>query len=115
MLHQFFLHTTAWALDVITSVTLKCLLKKGLDNYFPIGVGTGEAEGALAPPILGIMCIKYAEFILDTPFGAPLSCLRSYARPVARLLSGEVLISHYRDHALFRDYTNAARVSGGTL
>ena len=36
-------------------------------------------------------------------------------RPVARLLSGEVLISHYRDHALFRDYTNAARGSGGTL
>ena len=36
-------------------------------------------------------------------------------RPVARLLSGEVLISHYRDHALFRNYTNAARGSGGTL
>ena len=39
----------------------------------------GGAEGALAPPILGIMCIKYAEFILDTPFGPPQSCLRSYA------------------------------------
>ena len=34
----------------------------------------------MAPPILGIMCIKYAEFILDTPFGPPpQSCLRSYA------------------------------------
>ena len=36
-------------------------------------------------------------------------------RPLARLLSGEVLISHYRDHALLRDYTNAAKGSGGTL
>ena len=37
-----------------------------------IGVGTGGAEGALAPPILGNMYIKYAEFILDThPFGPP--------------------------------------------
>ena len=36
------------------------------------GGGGGGAEGALdpppPPPIL-IMCIKYAEFILDTPFG----------------------------------------------
>ena len=39
-----------------------------------IGVGTGGGggvEGALVPPILGIMCIKDAEFILDTPFGPP--------------------------------------------
>ena len=42
----------------------------------------GGAEGALAPPILGIMCIKYAEFILDTPFGPPQSCLRSYASAI---------------------------------
>ena len=38
-----------------------------------------------------------------------------HCRPVARLLCGEVLISHYRDHASFRDYTNAARGSWGTL
>ena len=43
------------------------------------GGGGGGAEGALAPLILGIMCIKYAEFILHTPFGPPKSCLRSYA------------------------------------
>ena len=38
------------------------------------GGGGGGAEGALPPPpppILSIMCIKYAEFILDTPFGPP--------------------------------------------
>ena len=35
------------------------------------GGGGGGAEGALAPPILGIMCIKYAEFILYTPLWAP--------------------------------------------
>ena len=35
------------------------------------GGGGGGAEKALAPPILGIMCIKYAEFILATPFGPP--------------------------------------------
>ena len=28
-----------------------------------------NAPLALAPPILGIMCIKYAEFIFETPFG----------------------------------------------
>ena len=51
-----------------------------------IGVGTGGGGGggggALAPLILGIMCIKYAEFILgtpDTPFEPPQSCLRCYA------------------------------------
>ena len=45
------------------------------------GGGGGGAEGALAPPppTLGIMCIKYAEFILDTPYGPPQSCLHSYA------------------------------------
>ena len=41
------------------------------------GGGGGGAEGALAPPNLGIMHIKYAEFILDTPFGLPQSCLAS--------------------------------------
>ena len=41
------------------------------------GGGGGGAEGALAPPILGIMCIKYAEFILDTPFG-PLPILFTF-------------------------------------
>ena len=35
------------------------------------GGGGGGKEGALVPPILGIMCIKDAEFILDTPFGPP--------------------------------------------
>ena len=43
------------------------------------GGGGGGGEGALAPPILGVMCIKYAEFILDTPFGPPQSCFRSNA------------------------------------
>ena len=47
--------------------------------HIGVGTGGGGAEGALAPPILGIMCIKHAEFILDAPFGAPQSCLRSYA------------------------------------
>ena len=41
--------------------------------------------------------------------------IHPHCRPVARRLSGEMLISYYRDHALFRDYTNAARGSGGTL
>ena len=35
------------------------------------GGGGGGGGGAKASPILGIMCIKYAEFILDTPFGPP--------------------------------------------
>ena len=43
------------------------------------GVGWGgEGRGDLAP-IMGMMCIKYAEFILHTPFGPLQSCLRSYA------------------------------------
>ena len=54
--------------------------------------------------MLGIMCIKYAEFILDTPFGPPQSrigggggggpkgvsninsCLRSYASDLSLLV-----------------------------
>ena len=37
-----------------------------------------RGEGALAPPILGNMYIKYTEFILDTLFGPPpQSCLAS--------------------------------------
>ena len=43
-----------------------------------IGVGTGG--WGLGPP--SILCIKYAEFILDTPFGPPQSCLRSYASAI---------------------------------
>ena len=36
------------------------------------GGGGGGARGGLGPPpILGILYIKYAEFILDTPFGLP--------------------------------------------
>ena len=34
-------------------------------------VGPRGRGGLGPPPILGIMCIKYAEFILDTPFGPP--------------------------------------------
>ena len=39
-------------------------------HYFPPrrNPGGGGSEGALAPPILGNMYTKYAEFILDTPF-----------------------------------------------
>ena len=39
------------------------------------GGGGGGGRGSLGPPppppILVIMCIKYAEFILHTPFGPP--------------------------------------------
>ena len=49
-----------------------------------IGVGTGGAEGALAPPNFGHYVYKVAEFILDTPFGPPQSCLRSYASACCR-------------------------------
>ena len=55
--------------------SLSCYLGHRRRNW---GGGGGQ-RGPWPPPILGIMCIKYAEFILDTPFGPPKSCLRSYA------------------------------------
>ena len=49
-----------------------------------ISVGTGGGGEALAPSILSIMYIKYAEFILDTPSWPPQSCLCSYTSDVLK-------------------------------
>ena len=74
----FFRYCKQWSQRATLNVyTHTCSTYTG---HAHIGVGTEGAEGALAPPILGIMCIKYAEFILDTPLGPPpQSCLCSYA------------------------------------
>ena len=66
------------------------------------GGGGGGGQRGPWPPILGIMCITYAEFILDTSFGPPQSCLCSYASAISKALHDECLASVF----VYRSYTN---------
>ena len=72
-LSQIFENVAMASNTELNTNALRKSVKRFVENF--------KETGARPPPtpILGIMYVKYPEFVLEKPSGLPQSCLRSYS------------------------------------